>query len=142
MRVMVFVKADADSEAGKMPGEQLIADMMKFNDELIRAGVMLEGEGLKRSAESKRIHFSGTKRTVIDGPFAETKELVAGYWIWKVTSMDEAVEWAKKIPNPTGAEGDVDIRPIFESEDFGAELTPELREQERRQRETLAAHKA
>ncbi len=132
MRVMVMVKADKDTEAGVMPGEQLLAEMGKFNEELVKAGVMLAGEGLHPSSKGKRIHFSGSKRTVIDGPFTETKELIAGFWLWQVKSMDEAVEWARRCPNPTGAEGQLEIRPVFEAEDFGAEFTPELREQEER----------
>ena len=134
MRVMVFVKANEDSEAGIMPDEKMLADMMAFNEELVKAGVMLAGEGLHPSSKSARIKFSGDKRTVVDGPFAETKELVAGFWIWKVKSLDEAIEWAKRCPNPTGAEGVLEIRPIFEAADFGDELTPELKEQEDRLR--------
>ena len=132
MRVMVMVKATQESEAGKMPSQQLLTEMMKFNEELANAGVMLAGEGLHPSSKAKRVHFSGAKRTVTDGPFAETKELIAGYWIWKVNSMEEAVEWVKKCPNPMNGESDIDIRPIFEAEDFGDEFTPELREQEER----------
>ena len=132
MRVMVMVKATQESEAGKMPSQQLLTEMMKFNEELANAGVMLAGEGLHPSSKAKRVHFSGAKRTVTDGPFAETKELIAGYWIWKVNSMEEAVEWVKKCPNPMNGESDIDIRPIFEAEDFGDEFTPELREQEDR----------
>src|SRR5262245_58747364 len=128
MRVMVIVKASKESEAGVMPSEQLLRDMTKFNEELVNAGVMLAGEGLHTSSKAKRVHFSGTKRMVTDGPFPETKELIAGYWIWKVNSMEEAVEWLKKCPNPMNEESDVDIRPIFEEEDFGEEFTPELRE--------------
>ena len=135
MRVMVIVKADADSEAGVMPSEKLLADMGKFNEELVNAGIMLEGEGLHPSSKGKRVKFSGGNRIVTDGPFAETNELVGGFWIWKVQSIDEAVEWAKRIPfdaanSPNGAV--VEIRPVFEAEDFGAEFTPELREQEDR----------
>lgn len=137
MRVMVMVKATKESEAGVMPGEQLLKDMMKFNEELVNAGVMLAGEGLHPSSKAKRVRFSGAKRTVIDGPFAETKELIAGYWIWKVNSMEEAVEWLKKCPNPMEGESDIDIRPIFEAEDFGAEFTPELQEQEERLRSKI-----
>ncbi len=125
MRVMVFVPGDADSEAGKMPSEELISDMMRFNEELVKAGVMLAGEGLTPTSKGKKVRFSGSKRTVIDGPFAESKELVAGYWIWQVRSMDEAVEWLKRAPFDGGIE--VTIRPVFEPEDFGKELTPELR---------------
>ena len=141
MRVMVIVKADAESEAGAMPSEKLLADMGKFNEELVNAGIMLEGEGLHPSSKGKRVKFSGGNRIVTDGPFAETNELVGGFWIWRVKSIDEAVEWAKRIPfcadnAPNGAE--VEIRPIFETEDFGAELTPELREQEDRVRAQAA----
>ena len=132
MRVMVMVKATEESEAGIMPGQELLTDMMKFNEELVNAGVMLAGEGLHPSSKAKRIHFSGGKRTVTDGPFAETKELIAGFWIWKVKSMEEAVEWVKKCPNPMNGESDIDIRQIFEAEEFGDEFTPELREQEER----------
>jgi len=129
---MVMVKATRESEAGTMPSQQMLTDMMKFNEELVNAGVMLAGEGLHPSSKAKRVHFSGAKRTVTDGPFAETKELIAGYWIWKVNSMDEAVEWVKKCPNPMNGDSDIDIRQIFEAEDFGDEFTPELQEQEER----------
>src|SRR6185503_9985316 len=112
MRVMVMVKADKDTEAGVMPSEQLLSDMMKFNEELVKAGIMLAGEGLQPSSKGKRVRFSGPKRTVVDGPFSEAKELVAGYWIWQVRSMEEALEWARRIPNPTGVEGVVEIRPL------------------------------
>ena len=132
MRVMVMVKATEESEAGIMPSQQLLTDMMKFNEELVNAGVMLAGEGLHPSSRAKRIHFSGSKRIVTDGPFPETKELIAGFWIWKVKSMEEAVEWVKKCPNPMNGESDIDIRQIFEAEEFGDEFTPELREQEER----------
>ena len=138
MRVMVLIKANADSEAGVMPSQELLAAMGKYNEELVKAGVMLAGEGLHPSSKGKRVRFSGDKRTVIDGPFAETKELVAGFWLWQVKSMEEAVEWVKRCPNPTGIEGDVEIRPVFEAEDFGPELTPELREQEARLRAQTA----
>ena len=137
MRVMVMVKATQESEAGTMPSQQMLTDMMKFNEELVNAGVMLAGEGLHPSSKAKRVHFSGAKRTVTDGPFAETKELIAGYWIWKVNSMEEAVEWIKKCPNPMNGESDIDIRPIFEAEDFGAEFTPELQAQEERLRSKI-----
>jgi hypothetical protein len=137
MRVMVMVKATQESEAGVMPSEQLLTDMMKFNEELVNAGVMLAGEGLHPSSKAKRVRFSGAKRTVIDGPFPETKELIAGYWIWKVKSIEEAVEWLKRCPNPMNSESDIDIRPIFEAEDFGAELTPKLKEQEERLRSKI-----
>ncbi len=142
MRVMVLVKATKDSEAGAMPEEKLLADMGKFNEELVKAGVMVAGEGLHPSSKGKRVRFAGSKRTVIDGPFAETKELVAGYWVWQVRSMEEAVEWLKRAPNPfPGQESDVEIRPIFEPEDFGTEFTPELREQEARLRARIEAKK-
>jgi hypothetical protein len=134
---MVIIKASEESEAGVMPSEQLLTDLMKFNEELVKAGVMLAGEGLHPSSKAKRVRFSGAKRTVIDGPFAETKELIGGFWIWKVKSMDEAVEWLKRCPNPMNVESDVDIRPIFEPEDFGAELTPEVREREERLRSQI-----
>lgn len=138
MRVMVLIKADENSEAGEMPSEQLLTDMGKFNEALVNAGIMLDGDGLKPSSEGVRIHFSDDKRTVTDGPFAETSELIAGYWVWKVESMDEAVEWAKRCPNPTGGESDIEIRPFFEAEDFGGEFTPELQEQEAKLRERLS----
>ncbi|HZP53965.1 YciI family protein [Actinocrinis sp.] len=134
MRVMVLIKANADSEAGVMPSQELLAAMGKYNEELVKAGVMLAGEGLHPSSKGKRVRFSGDKRTVIDGPFAETKELIAGFWLWQVKSMDEAIEWIKRCPNPTGIDGEVELRPVFEAEDFGAEFTPELREQEARLR--------
>ena len=137
MRVMVMVKATQESEAGTMPSQQMLTEMMKFNEELVNAGVMLAGEGLHPSSKAKRVHFSGAKRTVTDGPFAETKELIAGYWIWKVNSMEEAVEWVKKCPNPMNGESDIDIRPIFEAEDFGDEFTPELQAQEERLRSKI-----
>jgi hypothetical protein len=137
MRVMVIIKATEESEAGIMPSEQLLSDMMKFNEELVNAGVMLAGEGLHPSSKAKRVRFSGAKRTVIDGPFPETKELIAGFWLWKVNSMEEAVEWVKRCPNPMSVESDVDIRPIFEAKDFGAELTPELQQQEERLRSQI-----
>jgi hypothetical protein len=132
MRVMVFIKANQDTEAGVMPSEQLLTEMGKFNEELVKAGVMLDGEGLHPSSKGKRVRFSGGKKTVIDGPFTEAKELVAGYWLWQVKSIEEAVEWAKRMPDPLepGAEAEVEIRPVFEAEDFGAEFTPELRAQE------------
>ena len=138
MRVMVLVKADKDSEAGVMPSEQLLTDMGKFNEELVKAGVMLAGEGLHPSSKGKRVRFSGNNPTVIDGPFAETKELVAGFWMWKVKSMDEAVEWLKRAPFQ---DTEVEIRPVFEAEDFGAEFTPELREQEERLRAQIEQQK-
>ena len=138
MRVMVIVKATKASEAGVMPDERLLTEMGNYNEELVKAGIMLAGDGLHPSSKGKRVRFSGTQRTVIDGPFAETKELIAGFWLWQVKSMDEAVEWLKRCPNPHNEETEVEIRPVFESEDFGAELTPELREQEQRIREQVA----
>jgi len=138
MRVMVIVKASKESEAGAMPDEQMLTEMGKFNEELVKAGVMLAGEGLHGSAKGKRVRFSGSRRTVIDGPFAETKELIAGFWIWKVNSMEEAVEWVKRCPNPHPSESEIEIRQIFENEDFGAEFTPELRAQEDRLRAKIA----
>ena len=134
MRVMVLLKANKDSEAGVMPSQKLLEDMGKYNEELVNAGIMLAGEGLHPTSKGKRVRFSGAKRSVIDGPFAETKELIAGFWMWKVKSMDEAVEWINRCPNPTGEEAEVEIRQVFEAEDFGAEFTPELREQEERLR--------
>jgi hypothetical protein len=141
MRVVVFVKANKETEAGVMPTEQLLAEMGKFNEELVKAGIMLDGQGLHPSSKGARVKFSGTKRTVVDGPFTETKELVAGFWVWQVRSMDEALEWAKRCPNPTGTESELEIRPVFEPEDFGAEFTPELREQEARLRSEIEAKK-
>jgi hypothetical protein len=135
MRVMVLVKATADSEAGVLPSQELLTEMMAFNEELVKAGVMLAGEGLHPSSKGTRVAFSGSDRKVIDGPFAETKELIAGYWLWQVKSLDEAIEWVKRTPNPTGEEGTIEIRPVFEPDDFGDNLTPEVREQERRLRE-------
>jgi hypothetical protein len=134
MRVMVMVKATKESEAGIMPDEKLLTDMGNFNEELVKAGVMLAGEGLHPSSKGKRVKFSGDKRTVVDGPFTETKELVAGYWLWQVRSMDEAVEWVKRCPNPMEGDSEIEIRQVFEAEDFGEEFTPELREQEERLR--------
>ena len=141
MRVMVIVKASKSSEAGEMPDERLLAEMGKYNEELVKAGIMLAGEGLHPSSKGKRVRFSGSSRTVIDGPFVETKELIAGYWMWQVKSMEEAVEWLKRAPNPHPGESDVEIRPVFEAEDFGAEFTPELRAQEERIREQLERNK-
>jgi hypothetical protein len=130
---MVIVKADRKSEAGELPPEGLLAEMTRYNEELVKAGVMLAGEGLQASSKGKRVRFSGDKRIVIDGPFAETKELIAGFWLWKVGSMEEAVAWVKKAPNPMpGTESEIEIRQVFEMEDFGEEFTPELREAERR----------
>ena len=139
MRVMVMVKATKSSEAGTMPDEQLLAAMGRYNEELVRAGVMLAGEGLHPSSKGVRVHFSGDRRTVADGPFAETKELVAGFWLWQVRSMEEAIEWARRCPNPMPEDSDIEIRPVFEAEDFGAEFTPGLREQEERLRAEIAA---
>jgi hypothetical protein len=141
MRFIVMVKANAESEAGVLPTEQMLTEMGKFNEELVKAGVMLEGEGLHPSSKGARIKFSGAKRTVVDGPFAESKELIAGFWIWQVRSKEEAIEWAKRCPNPTGNEGELEIRQIFEAEDFGVEFTPELRQQEERLRAQVAARK-
>jgi hypothetical protein len=138
MRVMVIVKADKDSEAGVLPSRELLAEMGEFNEELAKAGVMLAGEGLQASSKGKRVRFSGTKRTVVDGPFSETKELIAGFWLWQVRSMEEAVEWLKRAPFQGG---EVEIRQVFESEDFGEEFTPDLREQEERLRRELANRK-
>jgi len=136
MRVMVIVKASPESEAGQMPSEKLLADMGKYNEELVNAGIMLAGDGLHPTSKGKRVRFSGDRRTVIDGPFGETKELIAGYWLWQVRSMDEAVEWLKRAP----FEGDeVEIRPVFEADDFGEEFTPELREQEERLRARISS---
>lgn len=132
MRVLVMVKASKESETGALPTKELLEEMGKYNEELVNAGVMLAGEGLHPSSKGSRVRFSGKKRTVVDGPFAETKELVAGFWIWQVKSMQEAIEWLKRCPNPTGAEGEIEIRPIMEPEDFGPELAPELKEQEQR----------
>jgi len=140
MRVMVLVKASKESEAGVMPSQEMLTEMGKYNEELVKAGIMLGGEGLHPSSKAARIRFSGKKRTVIDGPFTETKELVAGYWVWQVRSMDEAIEWAKRCPNPTGEESELEIRPVFEAADFGAEFTPELREQEERLRAQIQAN--
>jgi hypothetical protein len=138
MRVMVIVKATKNSEAGAMPSEKLIADMGKYNEELVKAGVMLAGEGLRPSSKGKRVVFSGGKKTTLDGPFAETKELIAGYWLWQVKSMEEAVEWVRRCPDPMpGEESVIEIRPVVEAEDFGPEFTPELRAQEERLRAEL-----
>ena len=139
MKVMVIVKATKNSEAGIMPSEKLLTEMGKYNEELVKAGIMLAGDGLHPSVKGKRIKFSGSKRSVVDGPFTETKELIAGFWLWQVRSIDEAVEWLKRCPNPHPEETEVEIRPVFEAEDFGAEFTPELREQEQRIREQAAA---
>jgi hypothetical protein len=141
MRVMVIVKANKQSEEGVMPDEKLLSAMGEFNEELSKAGVMLAGEGLHPSSKGKRVKFSGANRSVYDGPFAETKELIAGYWIWKVNSMEEAVEWVKRCPNPHVGDSEIEIRRIFEAEDFGAELTPELRAQDERIRKETAKNK-
>jgi hypothetical protein len=142
MRFMVIVKASKDSEAGILPSQELLAAMGKFNEELVQAGVMLAGEGLQASSKGARVRFSGDKRTVIDGPFAETKELIAGFWIWQCKSMEEAVTWAKRCPNPMpGTESELEIRQVFEAADFGADFTPELQEQEERLRGQISAKK-
>ena len=141
MRFMVIVKATPESEAGVLPTQQLLADMGKYNEELVKAGVMLAGEGLQPSSKGARVRFSGSKRTVIDGPFSETKELIAGFWLWETKSLAEAIEWAKRCPNPMPNEDSViEIRQVFESDDFGAEFTPELREQEARVAKQAAAN--
>lgn len=142
MRVIVLVKANKNSEAGKLPSQKLLTNMMKFNEELVKAGIMLAGEGLKDSSKGKRVHFNGNQRTVVDGPFTESKELVAGFWIWQVKSMDEAVEWLKRMPQEEGGEpNDVEIRPVMEMEDFGENVTPEIRAKEQELRR-LAANSA
>ena len=142
MRFMVMVRATRDSEAGVMPEQKLLADMTAFNEELVKAGVMLAGEGLHPSSKGARVKFAGSKRTVVDGPFAETKELIAGFWVWQVKSKDEAIEWVKRCPNPfTNQDSEIEIRQIFEADDFGAELTPELRAKEERMREELSRKK-
>jgi hypothetical protein len=138
---MVLVKADKDTEAGILPSEKLLTEMGNYNEQLVKAGIMRAGEGLHPSSKGVRIRFSGDKRTVVDGPFAETKELVAGFWLWEVKSMAEAIDWAKRCPNPTGTESVLEIRPIFEADDFGAEFTPELRQQEDRLRAEMERHK-
>ena len=135
MRFMILIKADKNSEAGVLPSEKLLTEMGKFNEELVKAGVMLAGEGLQPSSKGARVKFSGDKRTVTDGPFTEAKELIAGFWLWQVKSKEEAIEWVKRCPNPMpGTESEIEIRQVFEAEDFGAEFTPELREQEKRLR--------
>jgi hypothetical protein len=136
---MILIKASKDSEAGVLPPEQLLTEMGQFNEELVKAGVMLAGEGLQPSSKGARVTFAGGNRTVVDGPFAETKELIAGFWLWQVKSMDEAIEWVKRIPNPTGDDGEVEIRQVFEADDFGPELSPKLRKQEERLRAQAAA---
>lgn len=137
MRCIVMVKATKDSESGVMPSNELLAEMGKFNEELVKAGVLLAAEGLQASSKGKRVRFSGSKRTVIDGPFTETKELIAGFWLWQVRSMEEAVEWVKRCPNPFNGESEIEIRQVFEADDFGPALTPELREQEERMRKQV-----
>ena len=141
MRVMVIVKASKESEAGVLPDTEILTKMGKYNEELVKAGIMLAGEGLQPTSKAKRVRFSGDKRTVIDGPFTETKELIAGYWMWQVRSMEEAVEWLKRCPNPHPGETEVEIRPVFEANDLGENFTPELREKEQRLREKIAAKK-
>jgi hypothetical protein len=140
MRVMVIVKADKNSEAGILPSTELLTAMGKYNEELVKAGVMLAGEGLKATAHAKRVKFSGANRTIIDGPFSETKELIGGFWLWQVRSMDEAIEWLKRAPFDGGTE--IEVRPVFEAEDFGPQLTPELRENEERLRQQVAGQKS
>ena len=139
MRFMILVKADATSEAGVLPDEKLLSEMGKYNEELVKAGIMLAGEGLQPSSKGARVRFSGKNRTVIDGPFSETKELVAGFWLWQCKSKEEAIEWVKRCPNPMQGESEIEIRQVFENEDFGAEFTPELRAQEDRIRAEIAA---
>ena len=140
MRVLVLIKATEESEAGVMPSQELLTEMGNFNEELVKAGVMLAGDGLHPSSKGVRVVFSGGERKVIDGPFAETKELLAGYWAWQVKSLDEAIEWVRRMPNPTEQDGLVEIRPVFEADDFGDEFTPELREQEARLRAQVEAN--
>ncbi len=142
MKFMVIVKASPESEAGKMPSEELMTAMGKFNEELVKAGVMLAGEGLHPTSNGVRVRFSGDKRTVIDGPFSETKELIAGFWLWQCKSKEEAIEWVRRCPNPMESDSEIEIRQVFEADDFGAEFTPELREQEDRLRATMAAQNA
>jgi hypothetical protein len=141
MRFMIIIKAHKNTEAGALPDEKLLTEMGKFNEELVKAGVMLAGEGLHPSSKGARVKFSGTKRTVIDGPFSETKELIAGFWLWKCKSKAEAIEWVKRCPNPTGVDAEIEIRQVFEPEDFGAEFTPELREKEDRLRAQIEKNK-
>jgi hypothetical protein len=141
MRCIVMVKATKNSEAGVMPKQELLAEMGKFNEELVKAGVLLAAEGLQPSSKGKRVRFSGSNRSVIDGPFTEAKELIAGFWLWQVRSMEEAVEWVKRCPNPFEGESEIEIRQVFEADDFGPELTPELREQEERLRKQVAGKK-
>ena len=141
MRFMVLVKANENSEAGVLPDEKLLTEMGKFNEELVKAGIMLEGEGLHQSSKGARVRFSGDKRTVVDGPFTETKELIAGFWIWRVKSKEEAIEWVKRCPNPHRGDSDIEIRQVFEAADFGEAFTPELREAEERLRAQVAAQR-
>ena len=141
MRVMILLKANKDTEAGVMPSEELLAAMGKFNEELVKAGVMQAGEGLHPSSRGARVKFKGAERTVVQGPFPETGQLVCGFWLWQVTSLQEAIDWVKRVPNPTGDEAEIEIRQLFEAEDFGAEFTPELRAQEERLRAEVAAKK-
>jgi hypothetical protein len=141
MRFMILIKATKDTEAGALPDQKMLAEMGKFNEELVKAGVMLAGEGLQPSSKGARVKFSGGKHTVIDGPFAETKELICGFWVWQVKSKEEAIEWVKRCPNPHNEDTEIEIRQIFEAEDFGAEFTPELREQEERLRAQMAQKK-
>jgi len=142
MRFMVIVKATKDSEAGALPDQKILSEMGKFNEELVKAGIMLAGEGLQPTSKGARVRFSGNKRTVIDGPFTESKELIAGFWLWEVKSLDEAIEWVKRCPNPHPGESEIEIRQVFEAADFGAEFTPELREQEERLRAQIEKQKA
>jgi hypothetical protein len=142
MRFMVIVKATKDTEAGALPDQKILAEMGKFNEELVKAGIMLAGEGLQPTSKGARVRFSGSKRTVIDGPFTESKELIAGFWLWEVKSLDEAIEWVKRCPNPHPGESEIEIRQVFEAADFGAEFTPELREQEERLRAQIEKQKA
>ncbi len=142
MRFMVMVKATKDSEAGALPDQKILTEMGKFNEELVKAGIMLAGEGLQPTSKGARVRFSGNKRTVIDGPFTESKELIAGFWLWEVKSLDEAIEWVKRCPNPHPGESEIEIRQVFEAADFGAEFTPELREQEERLRAQIEKQKA
>lgn len=139
MKFMIIVKASPESEAGKMPSEKLLTEMGKYNEELVKAGVLLAGEGLHPTSKGSRVRFSGSKRTVIDGPFSETKELIAGFWLFQVKSKEEAIEWVKRCPNPMESDSEIEIRQVFEAEDFGAEFTPELREQEEKLRAQVAA---
>ncbi len=141
MKVMVLLKADKSTEAGALPDEKMLTEMGAYNEELVKAGVMLDGEGLKPSSEGARVRFSGKNRSVVDGPFAETKELIAGFWMWRVKSMAEAIEWVKRCPNPLQGEAEIEIRQVYEAEDFGAEFTPELRAQEERLRAEIASRK-